>query len=54
MIGKRMQEALNEQIKHELESAYIDLSMFAYLESTGLEGMAQWMRIQSGKRSSTR
>ena len=47
MIGQRMKEALNEQIKHELESAYIYLSMVAYFESIGLEGMAQWMRVQS-------
>jgi ferritin len=47
MIGQRMKEALNEQIKHELESAYLYLSMVAYFESIGLEGMAQWMRVQS-------
>ena len=47
MLGKKMREALNEQIKHELESAYIYLSMVAYFESIGLEGMAQWMRVQS-------
>ena len=49
MIGNRMQEALNAQIKHELESAYIYLSMAAYFESLGLEGMARWMRVQSGE-----
>jgi ferritin len=47
MIGQRMKEALNEQIKHELESAYLYLSMVAYFESIGLEGAAQWMRVQS-------
>ena len=47
MIGKRMQDAMNEQIKHELESAYLYLSMVAYFESTGAEGMAQWMRVQT-------
>lgn len=47
MIGKKMQEAINEQIKHELESAYLYLSMVAYFHSEGLDGMAQWMRAQT-------
>lgn len=47
MIKSRMQEALNEQIKHELESAYLYLSMVAYFKSEGLDGMAQWMLAQS-------
>jgi len=47
MIGKRMQDAINEQIKHELESAYLYLSMVAYFEAIGAEGMAQWMRVQT-------
>lgn len=47
MIGKKMKEALNEQIKYELESAYLYLAMVAYFESISLEGMAQWMRVQS-------
>jgi len=47
MIGKKMQQALNEQIKHELESAYIYLSMAAYFHSEGLDGMAHWMRVQA-------
>jgi len=38
---------MNEQIKHELESAYLYLSMVAYFEGDGLEGMAQWMTVQS-------
>jgi len=47
MIGKRMQDAMNEQIKHELESAYLYLSMVAYLNAEGLDGMAQWMTVQT-------
>ncbi len=47
MISERMQKALNEQIKNELESAYIYLSMVAHLHSAGLNGMAQWMRAQT-------
>jgi len=47
MISKKMQDAMNEQIKHELESAYLYLSVAAYFHSVGLDGMAQWMRVQT-------
>ena len=47
MIGKRLLEAMNEQIKHELESYYIYLSMAAYFHSQNLDGMAHWMRCQA-------
>lgn len=46
MIDKKLREAMNEQVKHELESCYIYLSMVAYFHSKGLEGMAHWMRCQ--------
>ena len=38
---------MNEQITKELFSAYLYLSMEAYLEDKGLSGMATWMRMQS-------
>ena len=47
MIGEKMQEEMNEQIKYELYSAYLYLSMSAYFHSKGLDGMAQWMRAQA-------
>jgi ferritin len=47
MINEKVRKAFNEQIKHELESAYIYLSMVAYFNSAGLDGMAQWMRVQT-------
>jgi len=47
MIGKRMQDAMNEQIKHELESAYLYLAMVAHFRAESLDGMAQWMTVQS-------
>ena len=37
---------MNEQIRNELESAYLYLSMAVYLEGQNLEGMAGWMRAQ--------
>jgi ferritin len=46
MINKKMFDAMNEQIKNELESAYIYLSMVGYFHSQNLDGMAHWMRVQ--------
>jgi ferritin len=47
LIGKVVEEAMNEQIKNEIFSAYQYLSMAAYCESENLPGFAQWMRAQS-------
>lgn len=47
MIGKKMEEALNDQVKEELASAYLYLSMAAYFSHEGWDGMASWMRIQA-------
>ncbi len=46
MIPKKIEEAFNRQIKHELESAYLYLSMVAYFDEAGFPGMARWMRAQ--------
>jgi ferritin len=46
-LSKKMQDALNEQIKEEMASAYIYLSMAAYCESINLGGFASWMVAQS-------
>lgn len=46
-LSKKMQDALNEQIKEELASSYIYLSMAAYCESIDLPGFAKWMEAQS-------
>jgi len=47
LLGTAIEEAMNEQIKNELFSAYQYLSMSAYCESENLPGFAQWMRAQS-------
>ncbi len=47
MIPERLAKAINEQIKNEMESAYIYLSMAAYFHSMSLDGMAHWMRCQA-------
>ena len=48
-LSKKMQDALNEQIKEELASAYIYLSMAAYCESINLGGFAHWMQKQTAE-----
>lgn len=47
MIGKPMQDAMNEQINKELFSSYLYLSMTAYFEERNLSGFAHWMRMQA-------
>jgi len=47
MLSKAMQDAINEQVRDELYSAYLYLSMAAYFEATSLPGFAAWMRAQS-------
>lgn len=46
MISQRMNDALNVQLKHEMYSSNLYLSMVAYFEEQGLTGFANWMRIQ--------
>jgi ferritin len=47
MLNKKVQDAMNEQIKNELYSAYLYLSMSAYCEEANLPGFAHWMRLQA-------
>ena len=47
MLSKTIQDAMNEQIKNELYSAYLYLSMSAYCEAANLPGFAHWMRVQA-------
>jgi ferritin len=47
VLGKAVEDAMNEQIRNELFSAYQYLSMAAYCESENLPGFAQWMRAQA-------
>ena len=42
-ISKKVQDALNKQLNFEFYSAYIYLSMSAYLESINLKGFGAWM-----------
>jgi ferritin len=47
MISVSMQNAINEQIKNEMFSAYLYLSMAAHFEAENLPGFANWMKVQS-------
>ena len=46
MISQKMVDVINDQIKAEFDSAYLYLSMSAYLESENLKGMAHWLKEQ--------
>lgn len=47
MSNKVLEKALNEQLNAELYSAYLYLSMSAYFSDIGLDGFANWMRVQA-------
>ena len=47
MIKKEVQDAFNQQIKNEIESAYLYLAMAAWFKSESLDGMSQWMQAQA-------
>lgn len=49
MIGKTMQDAMNDQINKELFSSYLYLSMVAWFENKNLSGFAKWMRVQESE-----
>ena len=49
MLDAKIESALNDQIKHELASAYLYLSMAAHFEAANLPGSAKWMRRQAGE-----
>lgn len=47
MINDKVKEILNEQINKEFYSAYLYLSMGAYLSDVGMYGLSKWMEIQA-------
>lgn len=46
MISSNLITAVNKQIKAEMYSANLYLSMAAYFQSEGLQGFSHWMRVQ--------
>jgi ferritin len=47
MLSKNLASEINTQIKLELYSAYLYLSMAAYFENANLSGFANWMKKQA-------
>jgi ferritin len=47
MLGDKLQEALNEQINQEFQSAYLYLAMSANCDTQNLPGFANWFRRQA-------
>jgi ferritin len=46
-IGKKMTDAINEQIREELYSSYLYFAMAADFESKDWPGVASWMKVQA-------
>ena len=46
-MDKKVYEAMNDQIKHELYSAYFYLSMSAHCDAENLSGFGNWLRLQA-------
>ena len=49
MFSPKVLQEMNNQIMHELYSAYLYLSMSAHFDANNLTGFAHWMRIQAGE-----
>lgn len=47
MIGKKMLDEFNEQIKYEMESSWLYLSMATWFHDQDWPGMAAWMEKQA-------
>ncbi|NTU52970.1 MAG: ferritin [Chlorobiaceae bacterium] len=47
MLSQKLHQAFNEQINHEMASAYLYLSMAAYAHSMNLPGFAHWLELQN-------
>lgn len=46
-LGKKLEQAINDQIQAEIYSAYLYLAMSAYCEDISMPGYAHWLRVQS-------
>jgi len=49
MISEKMQNAINDQIKAELDSFYLYLAMAAYCETVNFKGFASWFKKQAAE-----
>ena len=46
-MNEKMRNALNGQIKTELYSSYLYLSMASYFKRLSFDGFARWMEVQA-------
>lgn len=46
-ISEKIQDAINEQIAHELNASYLYLAMSAWFDTTVYAGFSKWMLMQS-------
>lgn len=47
MLGKKVADLINNQVNKEFYSAYLYLDFANYYEETGLDGFANWYRVQA-------
>lgn len=47
MLNEKVSKLINEQINHELYSAYLYLDISNYYTENGLEGFANWYKVQA-------
>ena len=47
MLNEKVASLLNEQINKEFYSAYLYLEFSAYFEDEGLDGFANWYKVQA-------
>lgn len=47
MFSEKMIKEMNLQIKHELYSAYLYLSMASHFDAQNLKGFSHWMKLQA-------
>ena len=47
MLSPQVEEAMNDQLQVELQSAYVYLGMAAYCETQSLGGFARWLHKQA-------
>jgi len=46
MISSKLQDAINDQIQVEMNSAHLYLAMSVYSEGKNLKGFAHWLKTQ--------
>ena len=52
MLSDKMQNAINQQIRHELYSSYLYLAMSVYCDGIHLPGFAHWLKMQADEERS--